>query len=91
MIGKLESGFGRPFSHSRFSRVGIVTAKIAVVVIVVLVLVGLVLVVLILILILVPLLLSRTAPMASIPAAGCQPTDRVAFVQGRNPHFPTAN
>ena len=67
-------GFDRPFSHSGISRVGIVTAKIAVVVILILVLVpvGLVLVVLILVLVLVlvPLLLSHIAVADGVDPRG---------------------
>ena len=73
-----RAGFGRPLSHSRFSRVGIVTAKITAIVILVLVLVlilvlvGLVLVVLVLILILVlvPLPLSCTAAADGVDPGG---------------------
>ena len=77
-------GFGRPISHSRFSRVGIVTAKIAVVVvlvlILVLVLVGLVLVVLILVLILVlvPQPLSRTAVVNGVDPGGVRQASVIA-------------
>src|ERR1700681_949411 len=83
MIGKLEGGFGRPF-YSRFSRVGIVTAKIAVVVILilvlVLVLVGLVLVVLILVLVLVlvPLLLSHIAVADGVDPGGVRQAGMIA-------------
>src|SRR3984957_16893773 len=73
-------GFGRPISHSRFSRVGIVTAKIAVVLILVLILVGLVLVVLILVLILVlvPLPLSGTAAADGVDPGGVRQASVIA-------------
>jgi hypothetical protein len=81
-VRALKGCFGRPFSHSRFSRVGIVTAKIAAVVILVLilvlVLVGLVLVVLIMVLVLIcswSRCFSATPPRptASTPAACAGP------------------